>query len=62
MPRSLRSLFLVLATAVLGACSGGGGGSDSAGTGTLSVKLTDAPASPEYANVFVTIEKVRVHR
>lgn len=71
MPGLLRNLFVALAAVVLGACGESGGiggdagpvaGGDSAGAGTLSVKLTDAPASPELAKVFVTVEKVRVHR
>lgn len=71
MPGLLRNLFVALAAAMLGACgeSGGiggdtapGAGGDSMGTGTLSVKLTDAPASPELAKVFVTVERLRVHR
>lgn len=71
MPGLLRNLFVALAAAMLGACgeSGGiggdtapGAGDDSMGTGTLSVKLTDAPASPELAKVFVTVERLRVHR
>lgn len=55
-----RKLLLFLATIALAACGGGGGGSS--GTGTISVKMTDAPATPEYAEVWVTVEKVRVHQ
>jgi hypothetical protein len=68
MPGSLRKRLLVLAMAALGACGGdgGSGGPDatavSSGAGTLSVKLTDAPAAAEHANVFVTIERISVHR
>jgi Domain of unknown function (DUF4382) len=47
------------AAAIVAAC---GGGSDSdTGTGTLRLSLTDTPACG-YDNVFVTVEKVRVHR
>ena len=46
--------------ASLVACGGGGGGGDG-GTGTMRLSLTDAPACG-YDEVFVTIEKVRVHR
>jgi len=68
MPGSLRNCFLALAIAALGACGGNGGvgGPDatagSSGAGTLSVKLTDAPAAAAYAKVFVTIERISVHR
>jgi len=58
MHRSMRFLPAVAAAAVLAACGGGG---DSGGTGTLSVKLTDAPACG-YDNVWVTVTKVRVHK
>ena len=61
---STRSLALlsspaIVAAAVLVAC--GGGGSDSSATGTLRLSLTDAPACG-YDSVFVTVEKVRVHK
>jgi hypothetical protein len=47
---------------VLAACGGSDDASTSTGgTGTLSVKVTDAPATPEYREVWVTVEKVRVH-
>lgn len=54
------STFLpaIAAAATLAACGGGG---DSGGTGTLSVKMTDAPACG-YDNVWVTVTKVRVHK
>jgi hypothetical protein len=48
------------AAVVLAACGGGGGSSD-AGTGTLRMALTDAPACG-YDAVNVTIERVRVHQ
>lgn len=47
--------------ALLAACGGGGGGGGSAGEGTLRMALTDAP-SCGYDNVFVTVERVRVHQ
>jgi hypothetical protein len=46
------------AALTLAAC-GGGGGTQS--TGTMRVALTDAPACG-YENVFITVEKVRVHQ
>lgn len=48
-----------VAAAVLAAC--GGGGSNDEGTGTMRLSLTDAPACG-YDHVYVTVEKVRVHR
>lgn len=48
--------LLALACTLLAAC----GGSSDAGTGTLRVALTDAPACG-YQHVYVTIDKVRVH-
>lgn len=48
--------------AVLAACGGGGGdGGSAGGTGTLRVAMTDAP-SCGYDNVFVTVERVMVHK
>ncbi|MFO1300420.1 MAG: DUF4382 domain-containing protein [Burkholderiaceae bacterium] len=60
--RCVHRLFLpaIAAAAILAAC-GGGGGADSVGTGTLSVKMTDAPACG-YDHVWVTVTKVRVHK
>jgi len=49
----------IAAASLLAAC--GGGGSDNSATGTLRLSLTDAPACG-YDNVFVTVEKVRVHK
>lgn len=49
----------IAVASLLAAC--GGGGSDSSATGTLRLSLTDAPACG-YDNVFVTVEKVRVHK
>lgn len=61
---SARSWFArwgaALAVATLAACGGGGGGGSASGDGTLRVALTDAP-SCGYDNVYVTVEKVRVH-
>jgi hypothetical protein len=48
----------VAAAALLAACGGGGGGE--VGQGTLKMSMTDAPSC--YRNVFVNVEKVRVHK
>jgi hypothetical protein len=50
----------LLAASLLVACGGGGSDSNSS-TGTLRLSITDAPACG-YDNVWVTIEKVRVHQ
>jgi hypothetical protein len=52
----------VATATLLAACGGGGGGGEvtASGEGTLRVALTDAP-SCGFDNVFVTVEKVRVH-
>jgi hypothetical protein len=50
-----------LALAGLAACGGGGGGDSTGGTGTLRVSMTDAP-SCGYDHVWVTVDRVRVHR
>ena len=52
---------LIAASAVASLLAACGGGGDSSATGTLRLSLTDAPACG-YDNVFVTVEKVRVHK
>jgi hypothetical protein len=49
---------LAAATTLLAACGGGGGNT---ATGTLRLSLTDAPTCG-YDNVWVTVQKVRVHQ
>lgn len=56
--RAAKGLGALLLAAALAACGGGGG--SSGGEGDLRVALTDAP-SCGYDNVFVTVERVRVH-
>lgn len=60
--RAIKALGAILAAATLAACGGGGGGGGNSieGNGSLRVAMTDAP-SCGYDNVFVTVEKVRVH-
>lgn len=58
--RAPAALALALA-AVVAACGGGGGGSDDGDTGQLAVRLTDGQ-SCSHKRVFVTVERVRVHR
>lgn len=71
--QNLKPVLCILALASLTACGGGsGGGVDSSGsgsstvngdsdTGTLRLALTDDPACG-FDTVFVTIQKVRVHK
>ena len=58
MNSSRITLTFALAALVV-ACGGGGGGGSA--TGTMRLSLTDSPACG-YDNVFVTVEKVRVHQ
>lgn len=56
-----KTWLTVSATAVLAACGGGGGGTAAVPEGTVRLALTDAP-SCGYDNVFVTVERVRLHQ
>jgi len=58
---SLKMTAAALGIAVLAACGGGGGGG-TAGSGTLSVALTDASCGGEFSAVNITVNKVRVHQ
>ena len=59
----LRILLMALTATVLAACGGSddAASTDTATKGTLSLKLTDAPAT-DYKEVWVTINEVRIHR
>ena len=58
----LRIMLMAFLASVLAACGGGGDStSTTSAKGILSVQMTDAPAAPEYKEVWVTVEKVRVH-
>lgn len=60
--RRLRAAWSLAAVVLLAACGGGEPASpDGGGVGTLRLSLTDAPACG-YREVFVTVERVRVHR
>lgn len=65
--QNLKPVLCILALASLTACGGGSSGSGSStvngdsDTGTLRLALTDAPACG-FDTVFVTIQKVRVHK
>lgn len=63
MPLRRQAPWSLAAAALLSACGDGGAGGSggAAGVGTLSLALTDAPACG-YSEVFVTVERVRVHR
>jgi len=56
--KSLKLAIPFALATLIAACGGGGGGTP---TGTMRLSLTDSPACG-YDNVFVTVEKVRVHQ
>lgn len=61
--RGWLAVFALAASTLLVACGGGGGSAPPTeqGQGSLRAALTDAPACG-YDHVFVTVEKLRVHR
>ena len=59
-PAKALTLFFSLTLLIFTfACDGGGGSSDTGGTGTLAVSLTDSAGS--YKAVYITVESVEVH-
>lgn len=54
------TLCLLFASLILFSCDNGGGSSSSDSTGTLSMSLTDEPAS-EYSAFYITINDIQVH-
>ena len=55
-------LICIFIVSLLIGCGGGGGGeSSTAGTGTLSVALTDSSCG-SYAAIYVTIDEVQVNK
>ncbi|WP_051690057.1 DUF4382 domain-containing protein [Pelobacter seleniigenes] len=58
--RGCSFLAILLLSALLTAC-GSNGGSDGGGSGTLSVALTDS-AAEDYQAVYITVDRVQVHR
>jgi hypothetical protein len=61
MISKLKQLIVLLAgMTLITACGGSGGGSDSGGSGTLSLSMTDA-STDEFAAVYVTIDEVQFH-
>ena len=59
LAKSLNLIFSLTLLIFTFACDGGAGSSDSGGTGTLAVSLTDSAGS--YKAVYITVESVEVH-
>jgi hypothetical protein len=62
--KGITSLIVVLSMMALAACGGSGGGEGTAGSGTMTVSITDAkPKLPaEATNLWVTFEEFLVHK
>jgi|WetSurMetagenome_2_1015567.scaffolds.fasta_scaffold123502_2 hypothetical protein len=53
-------LMLVAVMALISSCGNSGGGSNSGGSSTLSLSMTDA-SSDQFEAVYVTIDEVQIH-
>jgi hypothetical protein len=60
IPRFRSFLVLMAVMTLIPGCGGSGGGSDSGGSGTLSLSMTD-DSSDQFEAVYVTIDEIQIH-